>query len=152
DEGLSPRTVNIDVRTLGTMLRWGVKHKLIGSNPLEGLAPLPHDHPKEGRALSNDEVRRLLESSPQSWRDIWYACLVTGLRKDELAGLTFGDIDRDARELVVRTAVAKNHTARRIPIDEGLWEIIARQEAGRPDRRPGNGLVKKIHPRVLARF
>jgi integrase len=137
-DGVSPRTVNIDVQTLTGMLKWGVRPaKLIGSNPLAGLKPLPNDHPKEGRALTPQEVEALLAASPQPWRDIWYAYLVTGMRRNELASLTFADIDWEAREIIVRSSVAKTHTTRRIPIEDGLWEILKRQEAGRQERRPG---------------
>src|SRR5262249_16110696 len=114
EKGCSPRTVNIDVGALSTMLRWAEAHQLIGSNPLAKLKPLPHDHPKEGRALSDDEVHRLLDKSPPPWLDIWYALLVTGLRKEELASLTFKDIDWDAHEIIVRMGVAKSHRERRL--------------------------------------
>src|SRR5262245_25259716 len=134
------------------MLRWGVTHKLIGSNPIEGLSPLPHDEPKDGRALSADEVATLLDKSPQPWRDIWYAFLVTGVRKEELATLTFADIDWESRELVIRGGIAKNHTARRIPIDNGLWEILRQQEAGRKDRQPVEARNPKFRERTFARF
>jgi integrase len=89
-KGRSPRTVNAEVGALNTMLAWGIRPaKLIGSNPIAGITPLPHNQPKAGRSLSDDEVPKLLEASPPHWRDIWYAFLVTGLRKSELAGLQF---------------------------------------------------------------
>jgi integrase len=113
---------------------------------------VPHDHPKEGRALTDDEVKRLLEASPQPWRDVWYAYLVTGMRKEELTSLTFRDVDREGRELIVRVGVAKNHRERRIPIDAALWEILEKQEAGRKDRRPGRGNTPAIQAAIDARF
>jgi integrase len=150
--GASPRTINMDVGALSTMLNWAVRHNLIGSNPMAGLEPLPHDNPKEGRPLSEEEVQRLLESSPPHWRTVWYAFLVTGMRKEELAELTFRDVDWEACELIVRGSVAKNHRERRIPIDAGLWEILKGQEAGRPERRPGKGRTPQITDRVQKRF
>jgi integrase len=150
--GKSPRTVNIDVGALRTMLRWGVSHELIGSNPLSKLKPLPHHSPKEGRALSPEEVSRLLAHSPQPWRDIWYAYLVTGLRKAELANLRFADIDWDNRELIVRGGLSKNHRERRIPIDNGLWEILKKQAAGRKDRQPGVGKTPALTAQTQARL
>ena len=152
EEGATPRTVNMEVSVLGGMIRWGVSKCLIGSSPLAKLAPLRHDHPKEGRALSDGEVARLLEASPQPWRDVWYAFLVTGLRKAELAGLTFQDIDWEGRELIVRSAAAKNHRERRIPIDTGLWEIVCRQRDERAARRPGVGQTPARTAQILERF
>jgi integrase len=84
------------------MLRWAVERAINGSNPLAGIKPLRHDNPKEGRSLTPDEIESLFDKSPQPWRDIWYALLVTGLRKEELANLRFADVDWAAREVVVR--------------------------------------------------
>src|SRR5262249_35782299 len=152
DAGTSPRTINRDVGALATMLRWAVLHGIIGTNPVAGIKPLPNDQAKEGRALSTEEVARLLKASKPHWRDIWYAFLVTGLRKEELASLTFRDVDFEGRELIVRGGVAKNHRERRIPIDNGLWEIIKRQEPGRDARQPGKGRTAKITARTQIRF
>jgi integrase len=152
ESGCTPRTVNIDVGALKTMLRWAVDQNLIGSSPLAKLKPLRNDNPKQGRALSDEEVSRLLTGSKQLWRDIWYAFLVTGMRREELASLTFADIDHDSRELIIRGRVAKNHRERRIPIDAGLWEIIQKQEAGRLLRKPGIGKTPKLTQLVQARF
>ena len=139
-EGISPGTVNYDVGVLHRMLRWAVRHKLIGSNPLDGVKALPHLRPKDGRALDPGEVAALLEASRPHWRDVWYAYLVTGLRLNELVRLTFDDIDWEARELIVRAHKAKGWRGRRIPIDDGLWDILKRQEAGRADRKPSEGV------------
>jgi integrase len=131
-----PGTVNYDVGILCAMLRWGVRQRLIGSNPLDGIKPLPHEV-KEGRPLDDGEVGRLLEHSRQ-WRDIWYTYLVTGLREDELGKLLFTDIDWEARELIVRQHNAKGKQPRRIPVEDGLWEILQRQRAGAAARQPGD--------------
>jgi integrase len=134
--GTSPGTVNYEVQALGRMLRWGVRNKVIGSNPLDGVKDLPHLRPKDGRALEPAEVKELLDASPPRWRDVWYAYLVTGMRLRELCRLTFDDIDWEAREIIVRPHKAKGKRERRIPIDDGLWDVLKRQEAGRPARKP----------------
>jgi len=132
--GISPATINMDVTVLGGMFNWGVRHQLIGSNPLKGVGRLPHDRPKEGRALADSEVKALLDNSPQRYSDIWYVLLVTGVRITELASLRFADIDWEARELIVQRGVAKSHKARRIPIDNALWEIVSQMREGRDDQ------------------
>jgi integrase len=140
-------TVNYEVSILSIMLRWGVKQRLIGSNPIDGIKPLPHEK-KEGRALEDDEVRRLLDNSRPPWHDIWYAYLVTGLREDELASLLFTDIDWEARELIVRKYHAKGKQERRIPVENGLWEILQRQKATAPARQP---VIYRGRPDIAAR-
>jgi integrase len=137
--GTSPGTVNYEVGALHRMLRWGVSPaRLIGSSPLSGVKPVPHLRPKDGRALDPGEVRALLDVSPPLWRDVFYCYLVTGVRLKELARLTFEDVDWESRELVVRPHKSKNRRERRVPIDDGLWKILKRLEAGRADRKPSD--------------
>jgi integrase len=150
--GACARTANLDVLALKAMLSWGVEHRLIGSNPIAGLKPLPQDRAKQGRALTDEEVARLLAVSAPHWRDIWYAFLTTGMRRGELARLTFDDIDWEARELFVRGEVAKNHTLRRVPIEDGLWDILKHQEAGRAAREPGLGGAIADRERIASRL
>ena len=150
--GSSPRTVNHDITILGAMLRWAVKLEIIGSNPLAGLKPLRHDNPKEGRPLTPDEITSLINKRPEPWRDIWYALLVTGLRKEELANLLFADVDWEARELVVRGFTSKNRRERRVPIEDGLLAILKRPAEEAPLRQPGKGRTPKITELVRQRF
>lgn len=136
-EDVAAKTVNKDVGALRRMLNWAVRRKKIGDNPLVGLQPLP-EISKEARALRPEEVERLFNSSNPHWRDIWYAYLTTGLRKMELSHLLFADIDWEARELVVRPSSAKNKTARRVPLDAELFDIISRQRDHAASRQPGS--------------
>ncbi len=135
-DGVNPGTVNYEVGALHRMLLWGARNKVIGSSPLAGVKALPHLRPKDGRALEPAEVKALLDASPQHWRDLWYAYLVTGMRLSEVIALTFDDIDWEARELIVRAHKAKGRRERRLPIDDGLWDVLKRKEAERADRKP----------------
>jgi integrase len=97
--GCSPRTVNHDVIVLKAVLNWAVRTaKLIASNPVKELKALRHDEPRQRRPFSLDEVNRLLEASPEPWRSIWYAFLVTGTRFEELPDLRFSDLEWENRE------------------------------------------------------
>ncbi len=143
-DGVCPSTVNYEVAALHRMLLWGARNKVIGSSPLAGVKALPHLRPKDGRALDPEEVRRLLDASPPHWRDAWYAYLVTGMRLSELISLTFDDIDWESRELVIRAHRAKGRRERRLPIDDGLWDVLKRKEAERADRKPSTRLVRGV--------
>jgi integrase len=149
-KGVCQRTINMEVGALRTMLRWAVKWKVIGSSPLADYEMSKHRTPREGRAFTQDEIERLLAASPQPWRDIWYAYLVTGVRKMELVSLEWRDIDTEAREIILRKGITKNGKARRIPIDAGLWEILVRRR--REPRAPGSGKTAAITKRVQERF
>ncbi|MBY0588786.1 tyrosine-type recombinase/integrase [bacterium] len=149
-KGVSQRTVNMEVGALKTMLRWAVNHERIGFNPLAKHTIAKHDTPREGRAFTGDEIERLLSASPQPWRDIWYAYLVAGMRKTELASLQWRDIDTEAREIIIRKSVAKTGRERRIPIESGLWEILERRRC--EPREPGKGKTAAITRMVRERF
>lgn len=150
--GLTPRSVNIDVVTLNSMLNWAVEHKVIASNPIKGMRHLRHDHPRNRRALTVDEVQALLTTSKQPWTDMWYAFLTTGIRFGELASLRFSDVDWESKEIVIRSSVAKNGTQRRIPVDDHLLAIIRVAHDNRHKRKPGKGSTAHVTKKIEARF
>lgn len=153
EAGVSPRTVNMDVGAVSTMLNWAVDHRLIGSNPLASLKPLPADNPtKERRSLTIEEVDRLFVNSPEHLRPVWRMFMTTGMRLGELAGMRFADVDFDRGTVTVRAATAKNHRSREIPLDDEMLATIRRLRAEAPLRQPGRGNTEKITERIAERF
>ena len=147
----SASTVNKDVGALNRMLNWAVERKKIGSNPIAGLKKL-HESKKEERALEMWEAQLIFKSSTLFWMRIWYAYFTTGLRKMELANLLFTDIDWEAREIVVRATLTKNSTARRIPIDDILFEILLLQKREASKRKPGKWANQQTTNRIKELF
>lgn len=70
----------------------------------------------------------------------------------ELANLLFTDIDWDSKEIIVRETLTKNSTARRIPIDEILYEILIQQRKAASKRMPGTWANQKTTERIKERF
>jgi integrase len=143
NENVSPATANYEVMALCSALNWAAgRHRklksnpIIGSNPIAGFNRIAHNRPKNGRHLEPDEVEALLKSSGEPWRSIWYALLVTGMRAGELRSLRFTDIDWTNRQIVVQRYNAKSRCERRIPIDDGLHDILERQASVK--RNPGS--------------
>jgi integrase len=99
----SPRTV----KDLRTVLRSALSHakteELVGRN-VAALVKLPATRRHKGKAWSSDDARRFLESA-RTDRDPLYAAyvlvLVLGLRKGEVLGLAWDDVDLDAGELAI---------------------------------------------------
>ena len=148
---VSACTVNKDVAALSNMLNWGTERKKIGSNPIDGVKKL-REFKKEERALKPSETQLVFEKSNIFWRRIWYAYFTTGLRKMELANLLLSDIDWDAREIIVRATLTKNSTARRIPIDDVLFEILLTQKQNAPNRKPGQRGGSDTVERIKEKF
>lgn len=100
---LSSRTVN-DIRAcLRAALSQAVTEDLIAKNMANSIK-VPSVRKRKGKAWSSEEARQYLESA-RSEHDPLYAVyvliLVLGLRKGEVLGLTWDDIDLDAGELSI---------------------------------------------------
>jgi len=100
---LSARTIN-DVRAcLRAALSQGVTEDLIAKNGAASIR-VPSVRKRKGKAWSSEEARRFLESA-RSDRDPLYGAyvliLLLGLRKGEVLGLTWDDVNLDAGELVI---------------------------------------------------
>ncbi len=101
---LKPGTIHTYHRVLSAVLYRAVKWKYIESNPAEkaDLPSLAHRHAKY---LDEPEARLLLEllqDEPIMWRTIITFDLLSGLRRAELLGLRWCDVDLDARLVHIR--------------------------------------------------
>lgn len=65
-------------------------------------------------------------SSPDH-RDYFMTVLLTGLRRNEALGLTWADVDLEARTLTVRDP--KNHQDHTLPLSDHLLELLTRRQA-----------------------
>lgn len=124
---IAPRTVNIEVTALKTMLKWAEMRGMIASNPIAKVRPLTvtgADKVKVRRALTLDEIDRLFKFSPPRQRLIWQVFLGTGLRRGELSSLEWDDLDLVTGVLRVRAEVAKNGSERVIPLNPDLRDLL----------------------------
>jgi integrase len=154
--GVCPRTVNKQVGTLRSMLNKAVQWGKIGSNPIAGIKPLPHDTPtKVRRSLTHEELEALFAASPEYLRPVWRAFACTGLRKEELVELRFADFDDNGPTgptVTVRAEVAKNHRAREIPLDHDLFTTILRLRDEAKNRQTVKGWTPKHTELQAANF
>ncbi|MHB8441097.1 MAG: tyrosine-type recombinase/integrase [Candidatus Tyrphobacter sp.] len=102
---LSARTVAHVFNTLRTLLRWGVKMGMLVRNVADAVES-PRYERKEMRSLESTGIAKLLKAA--QGRDLQAVIAVaigTGLRRGELLGLRWSDIDLVARRLTVRRSV-----------------------------------------------
>lgn len=106
-EPLSPATIRAYHRTLSSILEKAVKRHCIPMNPAEG-AELPSLTGHQARYLDEPEARRmlqLLQDEPIKWRAPITFDLLSGLRRAELLGLCWQDVDFDTGVLhIVQTS------------------------------------------------
>lgn len=153
-KSVSPRTVNMEVNALATMLIWAVEARHIGSNPLERIKPLPTKgrERKQRRPLSVTEVQAILDTSPAYLKPCWRMFMTTGIRRGELSSLTFDDIDFDRAVVTIRAENAKGKREREIPLDAEMLATIRQLQSDAPFRRPGKGNTLKDQERIDAAF
>ncbi len=99
----SLRTVN-DLRTvLRSALSSAGREELVSKN-VATMIRLPAQRQRKGKPWSSDEARTFLESVRGEDNTLYAAyvlVLVLGLRKGEVLGLTWDDVDLDAAELTI---------------------------------------------------
>jgi integrase len=126
-KSVSDRTINLEVMVLKSMLDKAVEWGLTASNPLEGVKPLKHRQKRFRRALTADEIERLLEASTERYRPVWLCLVTTGFRKAELVNLTWDDIDWDAKVIKVQNKEGfetKTGNIRQVPVADRFYDIL----------------------------
>jgi integrase len=176
DRGTGPRTVQYVHATIRKALNDAVRWGLLVRNPaLHAAVPTPHR--AELRTWTADELRHFLESvHGDRLYAAWRLAALTGMRRGEVLGLRWADVDLDGGWLAVRQAlvvvdndvrVSKPKTARgsrRIALDPGTVAALrahhtaqaAEQLAAGP-AWAGGGLVftrqdgAPLHPEYVRR-
>ena len=102
---VSARTVVHVHQTLRTMLRWAIKMGMLVRNVADSVEPPRFEQP-EMKALNPEGVANLLEAAHGTELQAPIAVAIgTGLRRGELLGLRWSDIELDDARLMVRRSV-----------------------------------------------
>jgi integrase len=103
---LSARTRELIQTILRSALQEAVRVGILSSNPVDAVER-PQPEPYPARALTSEEVRRLLDVAKGTrLYPLWLLAVTTGMRLGEMLGLTWEDVDWERREVRVRRAKA----------------------------------------------
>ncbi len=140
---VGPRTVNMETGALSTMLRWSVAQRLIKSNPIESIKPLPNDSPKkQRRPMTVEEIERFFLNCPEYLRPAFLTLMTTGMRRGELIAMKFSDVDFERRTATIQAATAKSGKKREVPLDDATFDEVVRLRAAAEHRQPVAGKTK----------
>ena len=116
-KGLSPKTLRNINQVISSAMQIVIQQHLISHDPTDGCA-LPKTERREMQTLSADQLTAfLLEAKHSGVFEMYYIELATGLRRGELLGLKWEDIDFSTQTLRVRRQVGRiNGEVREAPL------------------------------------
>jgi len=168
EAGLSPSTVKIIRNTINAIMRYAVEVGIIVKNPVSSIS-VKNAPRKEIDTLSAEQIKYLL--SEATGHKLYPALLIlvtTGLRRSELCGLKWEDINWEQKAICIQRSIVKlggydirihdtkTGTSRRlIPLHETVVEVLKQYQQeqypkrefifSRPDGQP-------LYPEVIYDF
>jgi integrase len=123
-DGVTERTANRDLQELKSMFnrvttdrRW----RKVLENPVS-YVKLGKERNERVRYLDAAQISALLENAPKHLKPILVAALHTGMRRGELLGLTWEDVN--FKESLLHVRESKNGEGRYIPISGELRQVL----------------------------
>ena len=106
-KGLSAKTVRNINQVISSAMDFAIDQKLIAANPTDGCA-LPKLEHREMKTLPAEQLASFLRETKESGVfELYYIELATGLRRGELLGLKWEDIDLEQGIIHVRRQIAR---------------------------------------------
>jgi len=117
------RTVDIELAFLRTVLNKAIRWGMLERSPFERGEDLFYKASnRRERALTEDEVKRLIEACPEYLRPIVASGIYTGLRKSDLLSLQWKDVDLDRG--IIRLREQKTGKIRNIVLNEDMRTLL----------------------------
>ena len=108
-KGLAPKTVRNIHQMIGSAYNLAMEQKLVSKNPTQGCA-LPKVEHKEMKTLTADQLGAFFQEARDSGvYELYYLALTTGLRRGELLGLKWTDVDLDRGILKIQRAISRQN-------------------------------------------
>lgn len=136
-DGKSASKVHNVVMPLRSIYRYALEWDEVELNPTANLR-LPSPSGARDRAVSPTEAEALFEALPEDDRALWRTALYAGLRRGELRGLRWSDVELDANIITVQRGwdehegeiEPKSRKGRRtVPIAEPLRLVLLEHKA-----------------------
>jgi len=124
DAGKVGKTLQNVAETLRAFCAWCVQRGYLANDPLKNLAPFDTTPRLLRRALTPDEVRKLLAVLPEHRLLLYATAVCTGLRLNELRSLRIGHFDRENCGLRLEASWTKNRKPGFQPLPAWLAEQL----------------------------
>lgn len=153
---MGARTKNHYLEALRAFCHWCIQRNRLATNPMTHVEKVDQtvDVRRARRALSEEELLGLLKAVPERHALAYRVILATGLRRDELRQLRWGDLHLESVTpfLKLRARTTKSKRADSLPIRSDLAALLrgARGEADDADPVVPNVPTMEQHKGYLA--
>ena len=131
--GRTGKTISSYAESLGAFCEWCVQRGFLKEDPLKALAPFDTTPQDQRRAMTPDEIMRLLSVCPPYRRLLYETAFLSGLRVKELRHLTLDHLDSEHAGLVLDGQWTKNKKPGFQPLPRVLVERLRSfAESGEP--------------------
>jgi integrase len=130
----SPIAANKTLKLLKTFLRWCVGRAVLDRSPAEGVPP-PAKEVARDRVLTDEELAQVVLAARKiggSYGGIVEFLALTGQRREEVAGLTWDELDLPRRVWTIPKSRTKNAKAHVVHLSEQSMAVLTRVEKKRP--------------------
>lgn len=126
EKNIAKRSINRKVSTLRSFYKFLLKIQEIKTSPVENISSLKFYAEKQ-IPISSDEMKNLDEKISLETDNLLEHCIIetlyqTGIRKAELCGLIFGNVNLESQELKI---IGKGNKERYVPISEKLTQLLS---------------------------
>ncbi len=140
----APKTLNHYLASLNGFFAWLRKTERTEADPLSRVTKVNEKREvrRKRRALTDDEAKRLLAAAPGWRREVYFLALWTGLRREELKRLAWGDVHLEAEppRIVLRAETTKNAKGESVVIHPELVNELRRMRG--TGKKPGEPVVR----------
>jgi len=116
-------TVNRALSVLRHILYWAVDELIIPANPLTRLKLAPERRDKR-KVISLEEEGKLLVAASDYLRRVIVTALDTGMRRGELLGQDWRDVDLSRKVLAVTKSKTVQGEGREIPLTHRVYQLL----------------------------
>lgn len=120
-EKISNASVNRELACVKAMYNTAIRLGYVIENPVKKVKMLK-EPPGRVRYLTKEEIKRLLDNCVPHLKPIVITALNTGMRKGEIFGLKWQDIDFSNKRIIVQNS--KNNEKRIIPMNEAVKKSL----------------------------
>lgn len=135
-KGKAVLTVRHRADCLRSFCKWAVQRGYLAEDPIKGMSAFEKKAKTVRRAMTVEEIHKLLEVAPPHRRLVYLVALASGLRAGELQALRVADLDAERGGLKLHSEWTKNRKSGLQPLPMAVVVMLARSSKDKPADAP----------------